>query len=241
MDMEVLECIKTRRSIRKYLKKPVPWDHVANILEAGRFAPSPGNLQNWKFLVVLDEDKRKLLAEASLKQFWMETAPIHIVIIADPEKARRHYGDRGERLYTTQGCAAAMENMMLEANNLGLGSCWVGAFDEEMVKRTLKCPPEVRPQAIITIGYSDEEVPIPTKFPLEAIMYFNKWRNKLTDIPAYFLYYTPKINRGLKKGAKTVQEGSQTVAVKAGQLAQKIKKKLEDRKKRKQEEINNIK
>jgi len=68
--MEVLECITTRRSIRKYLQKPVPWDHVSNILEAGRCAPSSGNLQNWKFIVVLDEGKRKALAEAALRQFW---------------------------------------------------------------------------------------------------------------------------------------------------------------------------
>jgi len=134
MLMEVLDCITTRRSIRKYLDKPVPWDLVSNVLEAGRFAPSCGNLQNWKFIIVLDDDKRKGLAEASLRQYWMEQAPVLLVVVAEPEKAKRYYGDRGERFYTIQNCAAVATNMMLEAHNLGLGSCWVGALMKKWLK-----------------------------------------------------------------------------------------------------------
>jgi nitroreductase len=217
--MEVLECIKTRRAVRKYLDKPVPWDPVSNIIEAGRYAPSAGNLQNWKFIVVLDEDKRKALAEAALKQFWMQTAPVHIVIIAEPYKAERYYGKRGERLYSVQNCAAAAENMLLEAHNVGLGACWVGAFDEDMVRRTLLIPPEARPQAIITVGYPAEQPEKPAKLPPEVVMWFDKWRGRVKDIPGYFGYYSVGLQKGLKKGKEAIKKHGKA-------LVEKVKEKL---------------
>lgn len=228
--MEVLQCITTRRSIRKYLQTPVPWDHVSNILEAGRYAPSSGNLQNWKFIVVTDETRRKGLAEAALKQFWMEQAPVHIVIVAEPGKAKTYYGDRGEKLYTIQNCAAVVENMLLESHNLGLGACWVGAFDEGMVRRTLGIPPEAMPHAIITVGFPDEIVPVPTRFPLEAVVYLNRWRSKIKNAAAYMMWYSPDVKKAVLKGKGLLEKGGQKVAEKAKEVAGKIKKKMEEKK-----------
>ncbi len=173
--MEVLECIKTRRSTRKFLDVPVEWDKIGTIVDAGRSAPTSGNLQNWKFIVVLDEEKRKEISEACLKQFWMERAPVHIVICSEPEKAKRFYGIRGERLYSIQNCAASAENMILTAHSLGLGSCWVGAFDEDMLKRALGIPDYARPQAIIPIGYPAEKVPTPMQYQLENLVFMEAW------------------------------------------------------------------
>ena len=236
--MEVLECIKTRHSTRKYdIKKKVPWDHVSNVLDAARFAQSAGNVQAWKFICVLDETKRKALAEACVKQFWMETAPVHIVVVAEPEKMKRHYGDRGERLYSVQSCACAMENMLLAAHSLGLGACWVGAFDEDMVKRTLGIPKEARPQAILTVGYPAEEAEPTPKFPLEVVAYLNNWRGKIKDAAAYMMYYSPAVARTAKKGKAIVQEAGKKAAVKAADIAKNIKKKFEDKKKDQQEEL----
>ena len=176
--METQECIRTRRSIRKYKDKPVEWDKVAQILDAGRLAPSAGNIQNWKFVVARNDSVRKKLAEAAFDQGWMEDAPVHIVIVGEPEKAHRFYGARGEGLYTTQGCAAAIENMLLAANDVELGACWVGAFDEYKVRRALAISEEAYPQAIITIGYSDEKPDMPTRTALEHIVYMDRWLNK---------------------------------------------------------------
>jgi nitroreductase len=227
--MDTFECIKTRRSIRKYLDVPVPWDLVSNVLEAGRYSPSAGNLQNWKFIVVLEKGKREQIAEACLKQLWMIPAPVHIVICADPKKAERYYGMRGERLYTIQNCAAVAENMMLEAHNQGLGSCWVGAFDEEMVKRVLAVPEEVRPQIIITLGYPDEEVPRPVRFPLEIMTYFNKWRGRIQDVPSYFLYFGPKIQGWIKAGQELAVKHSKKIIEKTKEAAGKIRKKIQEK------------
>ncbi|MBU0628264.1 MAG: nitroreductase family protein [Nanoarchaeota archaeon] len=176
--METLECIRTRRSIRKYKDKDVEWDKVVQILDAGRFAPSAGNIQNWKFVAVREEGVRKKLAQAAFDQQWMEEVPVHIVIAGEPEKADRFYGSRGERLYTIQNCAAVIENMMLAANDLGLGSCWIGAFDEYKVKRAVGIPDDVSVQAILTIGYADEKPEMPSRKALEHIVYLDRWFNK---------------------------------------------------------------
>src|SRR3989344_3339992 len=111
--MDIFEAISTRRSIRKYKDKQVPWDNIVTIMQAGKYAPSAGNLQNWKFIVVKSDAKRKAIAKACLQQDWMEQAPILIVIVGEPERARMYYGARGARMYNIQGCAAAMENMLL--------------------------------------------------------------------------------------------------------------------------------
>lgn len=173
--MDIFECIRTRRSIRKYKEKPVEWDKVVNLLEAGKFAPSAGNLQNVQFLVVKDEEKRKKIAEASLQQRWMENAPIHIVVCSEPEKYKRFYGVRGERLYNIQGCASAIENILLSAHSLGLGACWVGAFDDDAIRRILTIPEHVMLHAIITIGYADETPEMPQKYRIEHIVFLENW------------------------------------------------------------------
>jgi nitroreductase len=179
--MDVLNCIKTRRSIRKYLDKPIPWDNVVNIIEAGKDAPTSGNLQNFKFIVCVDAAKRQALARAALDQTWMQDAPVHIVICSIPEKSAMFYGIRGERLYAVQNCAAAAENMLLAAHSLGLGACWVGAFEEELVRDICGIDVNGRPQIIITLGYPDENPPRPAKFKLVDVTFIEKWWGHVKD------------------------------------------------------------
>ncbi len=201
--MDVIEAIRTRRSIRKYLGAPVEWDKLGQIIEAGKAAPSSGNLQNWKFVIVTEKDRRQQIADACLQQRWMATAPVHIVVVAEPEPAIMHYGVRGERLYTIQNCAAAVENMLLAANALGLGSCWIGAFDEDMLKRAIGCTERVRPQAVITVGYADEKVPEPDEYTLEDVTYLNKWKTGCTVMrePDIAMgYYSSKVEKAVDSG-----------------------------------------
>ncbi len=204
--MDVFECITTRRSIRKYKELPVAWDKVGQILEAGRAAPSSGNIQNWKFIAVLDKDLREGIAEASFQQYWMVQAPVHIVIVEEPLKAKRHYGLRGEKLYSIQNCAAAVQSMLLMAHELGLGACWVGAFDEERVKRLLKIIDEARPQAIITIGYADEVPPAPPKFKMDNVAYFNAWWGRIKDVNNFLEYTSANVLRTVDKGKEILRK-----------------------------------
>lgn len=215
----ILELIKSRRTIRKYIPdKPVEWDKVSKCIDAARHAPSAGNLQNWKFIVVLEPDLRKSLAEASLQQWWIMDAPVIVVAVAEPDRAERYYGVRGERLYTIQNCAAAVENLILEAHALGLGTAWVSAFDEDAVKRILKIEDFGRPQAVIPMGYPAEIPARPPKFPLEQLVFFNSWRNRIKDPARYMREYSIVI-------ARTLQQGKEALKKAAGKIKEKISKK----------------
>src|SRR3989338_6616640 len=123
--MEVMDCIKARRSIRKFKDQPVKWDDITKILESAKYAPTSGNIQNFRIVVVQNTAIKKRIADACYNQSWMEQAPVLFVIGAETEKAKRFYGMRGERLYTVQNCAAIAENMLLSARDSGLGTCWV--------------------------------------------------------------------------------------------------------------------
>ena len=204
--MDTLESIRTRRSIRKYKDQPVEWDKVVQILEAGKFAPNAGNLSNFKFIVVRNEASRRQLAQAALQQTWMGKAPVHIVISSEPEKSKRFYGVRGERLYTIQDCAAVAENMLLAAHSLGLGACWVGAFNEETVKRALGFPESFVLHMIITIGYADETPEMPPKYRIEHIVFLETWGRK-KNIPFSSMgWLSTRVEKGVKDTIKGVKK-----------------------------------
>lgn len=212
--MDILNLIKTRRSIRKYLEKPLVWEDVYKVIEAGINSPSAGNLQNWKFIVVLDKEKRDAIAEACLQQYWMSKAPVHIIIVSEPEKAERYYGIRGERLYSVQNCAAAAMNMMLEAHSLELGTCWIGAFDEDMIKRITGIPAEARPQIILTLGYADEKPPKPIRYPVTNCLYVNKWRGFWTEPELIQAFYGEYGKRKIKETGKEIKRAGKEIAEK---------------------------
>lgn len=171
----ILEVIKTRRSIRKYKNIKVDLEKINLILEAGRWAPSSGNLQNWYFIVVQDKKKINKIAEYCM-QPWISTAPLVIVVCSDTERVVDWYGERG-RFYSIQNIAAAVQNMLLQAHSIGLGSCWIGAFNEEKIKELLKIPKNIEVHAIITLGYPDES-PESERKPLEDIVFFEEWGSK---------------------------------------------------------------
>ena len=208
---DILDIIKSRRTIKNYLPKFVSWENVSKVLDAGRHAPSCGNLQNWKFIVVLEPDQKSELAEATYDQYNIAMAGVLMVICAEPEKAERYYGVRGERLYTVQNCAAAIQNMLLEAHSLGLGASWIGAFEEEKVKEICKIPDEIRPQAIIALGYPQNVPNKPPKYPLEVVVYFHKWRGKMRDPAKYMHDYATIIGRKIDGMKGKVQGVTQSV------------------------------
>ena len=204
--MDVFEAIRTRRSIRKYKDKQVPWDNVVTIMQAGKYAPSAGNLQNWKFIVVKTDAKRKAITKACLQQEWMEQAPVFIVVVAEPKKAERFYGIRGARLYTLQGCAAAIENMLLAAHELGLGSCWIGAFDEHEIFTILGLPEDSSVQGVITIGYADEVPQAPPKYRIEHMMFFEKWWGRIESPKTHLGWWSAFNMRAVDEGKKMAKK-----------------------------------
>ncbi|MBR9683247.1 nitroreductase family protein [Candidatus Woesearchaeota archaeon] len=204
--MDVIDTIKSRRTIKEFLPEFVSWDKISKILDAARHAPSCGNVQNWKFVVVIETEVKQQLAEAALQQYEILNAPVLIVVCAEPEKAGRYYGERGEHLFSIQNCASATQNMLLEAHSLGLGARWIGGFEEEMVKRILSLPEEVQPQVIVAIGHPKEVPAKPPKMPLESLVYFNTWRNRLRDPTKYMGDYSAIIKRKLHTTKEAIKK-----------------------------------
>jgi nitroreductase len=207
--MDVYECIKTRRTVRKYKDIEVPWDNVCKILEAGKSAPSSGNIQNWKFVVVKAKAQKAEIAEYCGNQMWIAKASVVICVVADVDKARRFYGIRGERLYSAQNCAAAAENMLLMAHALGIGGAWIGYMEEDKIISALTLPQGIRPQCILAFGYPAEMPPAPPKYTLENVMYFRQFggqANRTKDIPQYKGEFSYKIKDAIDKTKEIAQK-----------------------------------
>jgi nitroreductase len=150
---KVINAITQRTSVRRFTKEPVSREVLEHLLEAARWAPSAGNLQPWFFYVVTDPGRRRCLAAAALNQGFIAEAPVVIVVCAEPARSAQYYGERGRHLYCLQDTAAATQNILLAATAYGLGSCWVGAFDENQVRHCLGIPAEFRPVALVPLGY----------------------------------------------------------------------------------------
>jgi nitroreductase len=167
--MDVLSAIKKRRSIRRFLRKDVGEEIIKEMLECAILAPSEGNLQPWRFYVIRNKELKEKIALYALRQEFIAEAPVCIVVCADLKRTSP-YGERGRTLYCLQSTAAAIENMMLYAVSKGLGTCWVGAFDERKVADALSLPSYLRPVAIIPVGYPAEEPETPPRIPLRNVM-----------------------------------------------------------------------
>lgn len=154
--MDVSEAIQGRRSIRNYKKQQLPENTVEKLVDAARMAPSAGNVQPYEFVIAQEEKTKQQLSQAAYNQRDLQEAPLVIVVCADEKLASQSYGDRGKTLYCIQDTAAAIQNILLTAYSLGLGSCWIGAFKEEQVKKVINAPAGIRPVAMIPIGYPNE-------------------------------------------------------------------------------------
>ncbi len=205
-NQSIFDCIRTRRSVRKYKTTPIPWENVVEILQAGKYAPCAGNVWNLKFIVIKNEGKRQAIAEAAAQQYWMQDAPIHIVVVSEPEKAERYYGTRGVRLYTIQAAGAAIQNMLLTAHTLGLGSCWVGAFDEEEIRGLCNMPEHLNIQGVLTLGYADEVPTPPPKYRIEHIMFFERWWGRIEGPKTGIGMWSPYVQKVVKETHKRVKK-----------------------------------
>ncbi len=170
--MDVFEAIQKRRSIRKYQNKPVEKEKITKVLEAARLGPSAANAQPCHFIVVTDSKMRESLRTA-YKADWFLKAPAIIVVCANPNMSWRRRD--GEEYWKVDG-AIAMQNLILTATELGLGTCWIANFDENELKKALNIPKDFKVVAITPLGYPDEEKgPATDRNPLEAIVHSEKW------------------------------------------------------------------
>mgnify|MGYP001447690276 CR=1 FL=1 len=164
-NMGVFDIIKDRRSIRTYKDERIPKDKLEKLLEAARLAPSAANRQNWKFIVVENEEVKKQLVTACNNQAFVGTASNVIAGIGDPAQ-KWHQVD----------LAIALEHIVLEAVELGLGTCWIGAFNEDEVKKLLKIPQDKKVIALLTVGVPVESPAARPRKSLEEIVVYDEYK-----------------------------------------------------------------
>lgn len=179
----MIKAIEDRRSIRKYMNKPVEDEKLLQVLESARLAPSGSNTQPWQIIVVREQENREKVAKASYNQKWMVSAPVHLVCVADIKarlpKSKDLYIDEYNKEFEVKqmirDTSIAIEHMALTATDLGLGTCWIAWFEQKDFRPVLNIPEDKYVVAVLTLGYPDEAPnPRPRK-SLEEIVHYEQW------------------------------------------------------------------
>jgi nitroreductase len=171
--MDVYEVIRTRKSVRSYQDKPVEEATLNRVLEAARLAPSASNRQEWRYVVVRDENSRKKLVEAASGQSFVGEAP---VVIACCAKSDGHVMKCGHPSFLID-VAIGIDHLTLAAAAEGLGTCWIGAFDQKAVKAVLGIPDDIEVVELLPLGYpADASVKEKKRLPMNDIVYQERWK-----------------------------------------------------------------
>lgn len=169
--------IKKRHSVRRFTTKKPDWRIVIEAIDAARQIPLAGNLSTLRFILVDDEEKIEQLSKACVQDFVGRVDYI-VVVCSDTKQIKRSYNDRGLK-YAKQQAGAAVENFLLKITELGLATCWVGAFNDEEIKRILQMPEDVDVEALLPVGYEMPPKGKQRRKPdMDNILFFNQWKNK---------------------------------------------------------------
>jgi len=169
--MDVFTAISQRSSVRAYKDADVEEDKLKKILEAARLSPSASNRQEWKFIVVRTKEIKRELAKAAFGQSFISEAPVVIVACGTESKSIMGGGQPTHTVDVSIACAY----MILQAYELGLGTCWIGAFKEDEAKKILNIPKHVRVVAMTPVGYPDEPPSKKSRKTLNQIVCFEKY------------------------------------------------------------------
>lgn len=155
--MDYFELVSTRHSVRAYTRQDVGAGALERILRAANRAPSAGNLQAFEVVAVRSSERRRRLARAAFGQEFVAEAPVVLVFLTHPARSAKRYGTRGERMYALQDATIAATYAQLAAHALGLGSVWVGAFDEDAVLSAVSAPRGLGASSLLVIGHAAEK------------------------------------------------------------------------------------
>ena len=180
--MSLIDLMQKRRSVRKYSNRPVSREDVAQCLEAARLAPSACNSQPWHFIVIDEPELRKRVAERifsgiySMNKFAAE-APVLVAVVAEKSRFLASIGGQvRDTRYFLVDLGIATEHLVLQAEELGLGTCWIGWFDEKALKKEMKIPGSKKIDIVISLGYAAEDKIVPKqRKSLEEIRSFNTY------------------------------------------------------------------
>lgn len=172
--MDIFEIMESRRSIRSYTDEAVGEERLLKVLEAARLAPSASNKQCWKYIVISDKELLKRLGEAvgyNPDRTAYEKASYMLILCADPEKSSK----RDDKQYYMTDAAISMQQLILAAKALGLGTCWVAGFVEKPVKDLLKIPVNIKVVALTPLGFPAESPQSRGRKTMNEMIYYNYW------------------------------------------------------------------
>lgn len=170
--MNIYETISTRKSVRTFQDRDIPEDVLSRLLESARLAPSACNGQEWRFVVVRDPAARAAVAQAACGQTFVGEAPVVLACCAETDNRAMHCG----QLCYPIDVAIAIDHITLCATAEGLGTCWIGSFDEQQVKDILGIPEGVRVVELLPLGYPRDPAPVEKKrMPLDDIVHYDRW------------------------------------------------------------------
>ena len=169
--MDVREAIEKRYSVRSYEDKEVEDEKLAALLEAARLAPSASNRQEWRFVVVTKPETRQAMMEAANNQAFVGQAPVVIACCAETDG---HLMSCGHKCFLID-VAIAIDHITLAAVELGLGTCWIGAFDQPKVKEILGIPKEVEVVELLALGYPADQWREKRRLAIEEIVKYESW------------------------------------------------------------------
>lgn len=181
--MDIIHEIQERRSVRKYKTNQVEDKDILQIMEAARLAPSGSNTQPWRFIIIKDEKMKQKIVEADHQQKWMLSAPVFIVCMADIRSRVEDWQtlDLNETSCSPElkliirDTAIAISYLLLEAEHVGLDTCWTGWYDQKEMKRVLDLPDYMYVSGIVTVGYGDEKPAQRPRKSMDEILRYEKW------------------------------------------------------------------
>jgi nitroreductase len=169
--MNIFDAFQLRYSARAYQNKSVSEDDLQRILQAANDAPSAGNRQAYDIVVVRDIERKRKLVKAAWDQTFIAEAPVVLVFLTNPGRNRERYGERGARLYAVQDATVACAYAQLAATALGLATCWVGAYDDDAVAKTVGAAVFSQPVAVLPIGYAADTARPRSRRPLKDLIH----------------------------------------------------------------------
>jgi nitroreductase len=169
--MAILDVISKRYSCRAYLDKPIEQEKLDQVFEAARLAPSAKNLQDWRFVVVRDKEKKSEIAACTNRPEVFGKAAVMVAACSNSD-----YVMTCGQAVGPIDVSIALEHISLQATELGLATCWIGSFDTKKVRKILEIPQDIAIIELMALGYPADEGKQPGKEPIEKIMCYDKWR-----------------------------------------------------------------
>jgi nitroreductase len=179
--MSVFETIRELKSFRNVEDELIPRKVMGKILEAGRQAPSPGNVQSLEFIIVEDEQKKRILSKATGDERF-EQAPTSIIVLTDTDRMARRVGESSASDACSAEAACAVQNMRLTAKEEYISSCWVTGFDQETVSDSFNIPEHKDARAVVGLAYASSEYDKPDRFGMNSVVFYDDYESQIRNL-----------------------------------------------------------